>query len=208
MVPWDKPTNLTRAWCVWEIAGSVKHDVPVEICIPPEEDAKFVDTLIYNVDSIQGIIAGLDVSKAEAFNPSDRDNILEAIREFEGGVASVNDAVLVPFRDWILKKTAEAESEFRTRLEEEENPLSEAAAASSRRRPASTCAAQESDPTLHSVRTDGPMGRLKSKSLAGQCVAVWPRTARQHQWAAAPILTITSPDSLKVKNVKENGKQN
>jgi tetratricopeptide (TPR) repeat protein len=98
VLEWEDPKPLTRAWCVWEMASSVgKH---LEVVMSPLQAERFEGALVSEFDSLVKKLCAVDVERAEAFHPSDRDRILTAVKETVGA-NKVNEMVAGEMREWM-----------------------------------------------------------------------------------------------------------
>ena len=81
LAPWRAPLPLGRAWCIWEIFCTVDTDTELRVLLPAAERDAFATALERDFDSIVKVVCAVDVEKAEAHDPADRDNIFAAVRE-------------------------------------------------------------------------------------------------------------------------------
>jgi photosystem II stability/assembly factor-like uncharacterized protein len=85
--PWNKPTTLTRAWCLWELYCTVETGAAFSVCLGPAERAAF-EAAVFSTDGFNHILAAfaaIDVSAAQAGSPEDRAMILGAAAQAEEG---------------------------------------------------------------------------------------------------------------------------
>ena len=47
----------------------------------------------------------IDIEKAESWDPADKDRILQACRDYDGGIAGVNKQVQDRMYEWVLHTT-------------------------------------------------------------------------------------------------------
>ena len=80
LAPWRAPLPLGRAWCIWEIFCTVDTETELRVLLPAAERAAFATALVEDFDSIVKVVCAVDVEKAEAHDPADRDNIFAAVR--------------------------------------------------------------------------------------------------------------------------------
>ncbi len=106
--PWDAPTSLRRVWCLWEIYGAVTLDgVAMDVLLSDDDEDAFALALLTKFDNIlDGPLSKIDVEKAQASYPNDREMIFQAMQN-AGGPVVVENAVLDALRKWFLK-TAES----------------------------------------------------------------------------------------------------
>ena len=83
--PWDAPTPLTRAWCLWEMhCTSRAPGARFSVCLGPAERRAFEAALLEKHDVIFDVFNGIDVANAQAGDPADLAMILAAV-EAAGG---------------------------------------------------------------------------------------------------------------------------
>eukprot|EP00931_Biecheleriopsis_adriatica_P099907 TRINITY_DN7474_c0_g1_i1.p1 TRINITY_DN7474_c0_g1~~TRINITY_DN7474_c0_g1_i1.p1 ORF type:complete len:644 (+),score=116.58 TRINITY_DN7474_c0_g1_i1:50-1981(+) len=100
--PWQKPTLITRAWCVYELFMAIMTpDVTLELIFPPEQEDEFANTL--QTSGLQGVwnaIAACRVQSAKATIESDRRNILRLV-ESGPGCSALNLIVTSHLHKWL-----------------------------------------------------------------------------------------------------------
>lgn len=115
--PWDRPTPLTRAWCVYEIwKTSLKQDEMVkrgentdntfEITMPEKDVQGFEHALVNNYDKMVKTISKFDIRKAEATVPTDLTMIQESIIN-SVGYEPVQTMVGSALRGWMGKEATD-----------------------------------------------------------------------------------------------------
>jgi len=107
LAPWDEPIPLTRAWCIWEIASVVRTQTRLDIAVPPTARVAFEGVLLDDIDRIVMAMSRVDVRKAEASIPTDRDMILRAAEQTVG-LSELNELVLSRLRDWLAQTGLDA----------------------------------------------------------------------------------------------------
>ncbi len=67
MAPWDNPTPLTRAWCLWEIYSAIqlKDRVKMSVALPPNQRQAFLEGIMESIDAILDAIMGMDARKSK-----------------------------------------------------------------------------------------------------------------------------------------------
>lgn len=107
LMPWKDPIPLTRAWCIWEILCTIdKGAAKLDIRLPAHEQKAFADFLMRSDDGPRDVIKAMleiDVERAQARNPEDLINILNAVRNCDGGASAVNKCIKDQMRSWILE---------------------------------------------------------------------------------------------------------
>jgi tetratricopeptide (TPR) repeat protein len=99
--PWDSPVPLTRAWCLWELHCTISVGAQFSVCLGPDEQTALEAALLDNPGALLAALADIDVAKAEAGSPSDRDMILQAVRDTAGGTSDLNARAMAQMRAWV-----------------------------------------------------------------------------------------------------------
>jgi len=93
MAPWNKPKYLERVWCIFEMHTAHTADaVNVEIIMPPKEKDEMLEGLKEYNNFIKAL-QGTRIENAEAFNESDKVNIMTLVNNTAGGAAALNNNV-------------------------------------------------------------------------------------------------------------------
>ena len=101
--PWDKPVSLTRAWCLFEIYTSIAKNVTMNIMFPKSQLEPFKEALKTECDPIISSLQHLDLQKADAKNPEDKDQIFKVVEEtVRGGFDMLNERIKDHMRHWYL----------------------------------------------------------------------------------------------------------
>jgi tetratricopeptide (TPR) repeat protein len=116
--PWDNPTMLKRAWCLYEISCSET----ISVVLSPKQMSSFMDVLTTNATSVNWLLFQIDLEKSDCFLPTDKQRIFEVVRSMEGGFAKLNNYVIRHIKKWISTLTLMSVERFITR-EESENEL-------------------------------------------------------------------------------------
>ena len=99
--PWDNPVPLTRAWCLWELLCTIHVGAKFDVCLGPQELAKFEQALETDLDGVMRMVGVIDAQQAEAGDPEDRDRIFAAItRLLPRGFLDLNNRVKERLREW------------------------------------------------------------------------------------------------------------
>ena len=93
LTPWRDPIPLTRAWCLWEIYSYVVMQAKLEIAFTASDEKDFVTALTEDFDSINAMIARINIKNSRAFKEEDRIRILQAVEQSAGGFMAVNQMV-------------------------------------------------------------------------------------------------------------------
>ena len=100
--PWSKPEPLTRAWCLWELYCTIVEGSHLSVCLGPTERREFERRLLEDPDVVLDAFARIDVENAQAGKESDREMILAAAREMDGGLAKLNRESIQRLREWVV----------------------------------------------------------------------------------------------------------
>ena len=101
--PWADPITLTRAWCLFELYATADCQCRFSIAMSEEESQSFISDMKENgVSCLNAMLASVNVEKSEAWNPLDRDQIFEVVRQ-SVGFSEINRAVLRLLRQWALQ---------------------------------------------------------------------------------------------------------
>jgi len=102
LLPWRDPRPLTRAWCLWELFCTVQSGAAFEVLLPAAERLDFERTLVADFGAVALALSTVDVQRAEAHKPEDRDAIFAAVAGAPGGAEHLNATVLDLLRAWLL----------------------------------------------------------------------------------------------------------
>lgn len=110
ITPWDSPISLKRVWCLFEMFTALTLEetrgTTIEVERPSAQNHAFYTFVMRNEGSSHGRIlrklVALDVNKAEATRPSDKDGIFRVIQQEEDGVRTLNTRVKRLVRRWVL----------------------------------------------------------------------------------------------------------
>ncbi|CAB9498122.1 Kinesin light chain [Seminavis robusta] len=127
--PWENPANLRRIWCLYEIFICLQESVELSIVMPPRQSDRFAIQFFKCQDSLFQALCNVDVERAEASVESDRDTILELVREGKG-FAEVNSSVREHMRAWVRGVMAEIVSLRQNAEAANDEPLGASQAAS------------------------------------------------------------------------------
>ena len=67
--PWDNPTPLRRAWCLWELYSTHKAGVPFSVCLGPDERRAFEAAILEDSAAVLNAFSQISVEKAQAGDP-------------------------------------------------------------------------------------------------------------------------------------------
>ena len=100
--PWHSPVPLGRAWCLWELYCTIATGTRLSVCLGPAERREFERNLLDDPDVVLDAFARIDVESAQAGKESDREMILSAAREMDGGLARLNQESIQRLREWVV----------------------------------------------------------------------------------------------------------
>ncbi len=102
-VPWNTPTTLTRAWCLWELYCTHISGAKLSLQMSSDELATFQCMLRSDPNCVLQSLSVIDLEKSDAGNPDDLRMIFESVRSIDKGFHGVNVAVKTLLREWILE---------------------------------------------------------------------------------------------------------
>lgn len=107
MSPWTGPEYLTRVWCIFELfTASMMEDCELTIEMPKREREDFIKGLKHNEEhenKLFGVLSSTDVEKAKASVPSDRQSILDIVKNETGGYDKFNVTINELIRTWVME---------------------------------------------------------------------------------------------------------
>eukprot|EP00554_Chaetoceros_debilis_P006376 CAMPEP_0194072624 /NCGR_PEP_ID=MMETSP0149-20130528/317_1 /TAXON_ID=122233 /ORGANISM="Chaetoceros debilis, Strain MM31A-1" /LENGTH=495 /DNA_ID=CAMNT_0038752521 /DNA_START=38 /DNA_END=1522 /DNA_ORIENTATION=+ len=118
MSPWTGPEYLNRVWCIFELFTASKESCKVTIEMPKREREDFIERIMNDdeyANKLFSVLSSTDVEKAEASVLSDRENILNIVKNETGGYDQFNVAINQLIRTWVLQLIKDA---ARSRLED------------------------------------------------------------------------------------------
>ena len=107
LLPYSDPIPLKRAWCLFEIFCTDQAGIGFEVAMDRNETAAFHSALSADRFKFEDWVAKIDLSRAEAFDPSDKTNILAAVEESHSagdGVHRLNKRVIEMLRQWLTQQ--------------------------------------------------------------------------------------------------------
>mmetsp|Transcript_2716 Transcript_2716/g.3816 ORF Transcript_2716/g.3816 Transcript_2716/m.3816 type:complete len:541 (-) Transcript_2716:18-1640(-) len=118
MSPWTGPEYLNRVWCIFELFTASKESCKVTIEMPKREREDFIERIMNDdeyANKLFSVLSSTDVEKAEASVLSDRENILNIVKNETGGYDQFNVAINQLIRTWVLQLIKDA---ARSRLDD------------------------------------------------------------------------------------------
>ena len=94
LTPWDKPTYVCRAWCVYELLCAVRTGVVLDVRAPASEVKGFAAGLVADVNKVTAVLARVRTAEADTSVRADRDRIHELV-EGSVGFDELDTIVLV-----------------------------------------------------------------------------------------------------------------
>jgi len=107
VLEWDDPKPLSRAWCLWEMVSTVDTRSEFHVLMSPKNHKSFATALVTKFRHLVLKTCNVDLRSAQAFNPSDRDNIFKAV-EAAVGFNEVNKVIIGIMRNWMVESGKEA----------------------------------------------------------------------------------------------------
>lgn len=101
LAPWSHPVPFTRGWCLYEIFCAIETNSKFEVCLPSRQIEHLFKTITTKSVLFGKILHDIDVSKSECFNPIDLSNILNSVRQMNGGIDRANDVVKKTLLSWL-----------------------------------------------------------------------------------------------------------
>jgi len=92
--PWNNPTTLTRAWCVYEVICADKVNAVFETQLAPEDQSSFVAAIEEDYENLMTAFVNLDIQKCTATKPEDKDKVLQQVSQLAGGLQGANARVI------------------------------------------------------------------------------------------------------------------
>lgn len=110
-LPWYKPVTVTRAWCLWELYCTRVTKAKLMLALGRQEQLTFkhnLERMVIDEDyDVLEDLDAIDVEESDAWNPADKEMILQAVASMRGGFDAVNNQVkglLLPWYIETLKK--------------------------------------------------------------------------------------------------------
>ena len=104
MTPWNAPIYLGRSWCVYELYKAYCLNCNISIVMPPHQKEALIEDLLGDKGSgVNGLYHALSktrIHKAQSHVRSDRDTILNMVREYPGDIV-LNQTVNDLLRRWV-----------------------------------------------------------------------------------------------------------
>eukprot|EP01047_Picozoa_sp_COSAG01_P061759 COSAG01_NODE_7758_length_3068_cov_2.596497_1_plen_757_part_00 len=107
MMPWDEPTVMTRAWCLWEVYCTIEAEAcgscRLTLALAPGQEDEMVGSVLHHgAECVLRSFAQIDCRHAKATKKDDRAKIMQAI-EAGPGATALNAKVLERARQWVCE---------------------------------------------------------------------------------------------------------
>lgn len=103
---------LRRTWCLFEMHCSIESSSKVEIAMSTSSHSCYLERIKTDYDSVQRMIAAIDIETSESTHEEDKENIIHYIKEgFSANLSSINNTVLKFFHSWTVSVIADAISQ-------------------------------------------------------------------------------------------------
>ena len=111
LAPWQDPIPLTRGWCLFEIYSTIVTESRFEVAMTKSSKEAFLKDIISDPDeSINKMLATIDVAKSECFKPEDKENIFNIVRK-EVGMGKINTMIFERLQSWVIETTEAARND-------------------------------------------------------------------------------------------------
>ncbi|KAK3288827.1 hypothetical protein CYMTET_3707 [Cymbomonas tetramitiformis] len=107
LLPFSHPVPLARAWCLFEIFSTVDTSARLDLRIGTSEEKKFITELSEGRFDFDSWAAAVNLEDAEAWDPHDRMQIMDAVHASVGFVG-LNTCVMEAMRDWLVVQGRQA----------------------------------------------------------------------------------------------------
>jgi hypothetical protein len=106
-LPWHKPITITRAWCLWELYCTRVTNSKLMLALGRNEQLTFkqnLDRMVLEEEyDVLEDLDGIDVKESDAWNPADKEMILQAVASMPGGFEAVNNQVKGLLLPWYVE---------------------------------------------------------------------------------------------------------
>jgi tetratricopeptide (TPR) repeat protein len=129
MAPWQKPTYLSRVWCIFEMSQAFVHHPKCKITVimPPKEKKSLIDALLrrtaasgHPMDALYDALKNTKVQEAQASEEADRQWILALIKRQDGSFRGTNARVNERLREWVRHVVDDVVNEYHEKFNLEE----------------------------------------------------------------------------------------
>lgn len=133
LMPWDNPTPMTRAWCLWEMLSTLSSGTTLRCQMPKVEREKFNTSMEEDpvaVTNAMKVFEKIDARNAEAWVEADRLMIFNSVEASPGGFHDLNRAIKDQMREWVVDTAKMQEVDLRKAKEEADGKYDEVASES------------------------------------------------------------------------------
>ena len=103
--PWGDPIPIRRCWCLFEIHNALEESaIELNIGLPGSELCDLKTALLKDYECLVLALSNIQAEKADAKTPSDKETILNVIRQSLGGFSRVNQQVKDGLRQWYVNQ--------------------------------------------------------------------------------------------------------
>ncbi len=107
LTPWDNPVYIQRVWCIFELFTAFNNEddgCKLEILLPENQRENMFGAIKDgDMNSVYDAMDKIDIMKANATKPRDKENILKIVEDSKGGATELNQSVKDFLREWIHK---------------------------------------------------------------------------------------------------------
>lgn len=103
--PFDTPLCVKSAWCQFEVAVAMTHDIPITVVIPKDQKSVLRDRILEGDgdELLRKVMGAIDSSKSTATRSADAENIRCFIEnELVDGYGAIDEMYREMIRHWIL----------------------------------------------------------------------------------------------------------
>lgn len=111
LMPWDNPTPMTRAWCLWEMLSTLSSGTTLRCQMPKVEREKFNTSMEEDpvaVTNAMKVFEKIDARNAEAWVEADRLMIFNSVEASPGGFHDLNRAIKDQMREWVVDTASDS----------------------------------------------------------------------------------------------------
>lgn len=101
MSPFEDPVPLKRAWCIYEICNTKRLGASLNITMPAHEHKRFIEALTRGEFDFNDWITNIDIEKAGAFDPHDKEMIMDLVSKSPGAAPGLNRTVVLALCEWL-----------------------------------------------------------------------------------------------------------
>ena len=106
--PWDKPTWMQRAWCLFEFCIIMSCKLEYQFVLPEVDVSNFIKSLGTEGNQYLQLVATLDMANATAYSAYDERHIKQLVKQSLGGFAKLNESVVEAIRKFCVQQSSEA----------------------------------------------------------------------------------------------------